>query len=88
LSEDAHHRIGHHGRLAGLDDGAGLAAEVLVAGDAAQKQAEPHARLHAEPILHLYRLEPDVVGVLQHCDGPAPSKPTLNLRGSHKASGR
>ncbi len=53
-----------------------------MAGDAAERQAEVDARLHAEAVLHLDGLEGDIVSVLQHrrC-APAPSKATLNLRG-------
>ncbi len=51
---------------AGLHDHAGVAREILVAGDAAERQPEPDAGLDAEAVLHLDRLEADVVGVLQH----------------------
>ena len=69
-------------RIGRLDDHAGVAREIPVAGDAAEREAEPDAGLDAEAVLHLDRLEADVVGVLQHrrCM-PAPSKATLNLRG-------
>ena len=53
---------------AGLTIDAGVAREILVAGDAAEREAEPDAGLDAEAVLHLDRLEADVVGVLQHRD--------------------
>ena len=82
LDEDAHDGVGDLGRVLRLHDHAGVAREILVAGDAAEREPEPDARLDAEAVLHLDRLEADVVGVLQHrrCM-PAPSKATLNLRG-------
>ena len=50
---------------AGPHHHAGLAREILVAGDAAEQQPEPDAGLDAEAVLHLHGLEADVVGVLQ-----------------------
>ena len=49
-----------------LHDHAGVAREILVAGDAAEHEPKPDARLDAEAVLHLDRLKADVVGVLQH----------------------
>ena len=49
-------------------DHAGVAGEILVAGDAAEREAEPDAGLDAEAVPHLDRLEADVVGVLEHGD--------------------
>ena len=68
LDEDAHDGVGDRRRLVRLDDDAGVAGEIAVAGDAAEREAEPDARLDAEAVLHLDRLEADVVGVLQHRD--------------------
>ena len=55
----------------GLHDDAGVAREIAVAGDAAEREAEPDARLDAETVHHLDGLEADVVGVLQHRDDAA-----------------
>ena len=65
IDEHAHDRVGDLGRVGRTHDHAGLAREILVAGDAAQHQPEPDAGLDAEAVLHLDRLEADVVGVLQ-----------------------
>ncbi len=42
--------------------------KILVAGDAAEAEAEPDAGLDAKALLHLDRGEGDVVGFLQHRD--------------------
>ena len=68
VDEDADDGVGHLGGVGGLDDDAGVAGEILVSGDAAEREAEPDAGLDAEAVLHLDRLEADVVGVLQHRD--------------------
>src|SRR5580700_8114776 len=39
LDEDTDHSVRHHGGLVRLDDDAGIASEVLVAGDAAKHEA-------------------------------------------------
>ena len=41
-----------------------------MAGDAAEREAKPDARFDAEAVLHLDRLEADVVGVFQHRNAP------------------
>ena len=66
LDEYAHHRVCRLGGVFGLDDHAGIAREILVAGDAAKHQTEPDARLDAEAVLHHDSLKTDVVGVFQH----------------------
>ena len=66
VGEHAHDGVRHLGRVGGLHDHAGVAREIPVAGDAAEREAEPDAGLDAEAVLHLDRLEADVVGVLQH----------------------
>ena len=43
LDEDAHDGVGDLGRVRGLHDHAGVAGEILVAGDAAEREAEPDA---------------------------------------------
>ena len=43
-------------------------AKVLMAGDAAEHEAEPDARLDAEAVFDLDGLKSDVVGVFQHRD--------------------
>ena len=68
IDEHPHDRVGHLGGIGRLDHDAGFAREVLVAGDAADHEPEPDAGRDAEPVLHLDRLEADVVGVLQHGD--------------------
>ena len=68
LDEHADDGVGDLGRILGLHQHAGVAREILVPGDAAQRQAEPDAGLDAEAVLHLDRREADVVGVLQHRD--------------------
>ena len=55
-------------RIRRLDDDAGVAGEIPVAGDAAEREAKPDAGLDAEAVLHLDRREGDVVGVFQHRD--------------------
>ena len=45
---------------------AGLAREIPVPGDAAEREAKPDARLDGRARQHLDGLEADVVGVLQH----------------------
>ena len=46
-------------------------AKRMVSGDAAEAEPEPDAGREPEAILHLHRLEADVVGVLQHRDDAA-----------------
>ena len=71
VDEDAHHGVGDLGGVVGLDDDAGIAGEILVAGDAAEHEAEPDAGLDAEAVLHLDGLEADIVGIFQHRDDAA-----------------
>ena len=71
VDEHAHHRVGDLGGVGRAHHHAGLAREILVPGDAAEHQAEPDAGLDAEAVLHLDRLEADVVGVLQRGDDAA-----------------
>ena len=68
VDEDPHDRVGNLRRLGRSHEDAGLAPEILVAGDAAKRQPEPHSRLDSEGVLHRNRRKADVVGVLQHRD--------------------
>src|SRR5262249_40756578 len=47
------------------DDHAGIAGEILVAGDAAKCETKPHAGLCRETRLHLDSLKSDVVGIFK-----------------------
>ena len=58
---------------------AGIAREIPVAGDAAEREAEPDARLDAVPVDHLDGLKADVVGVLQHRDDAAAVEADVEL---------
>ena len=58
IGEHAHHRVGDLGGVGRAHDHAGLAREILVAGDAAEHQPEPDARLDAEAVLHLTAWKP------------------------------
>ena len=71
IGEHAHHGVGHLGGVGRAHHHAGLARKVLVSGDAAEHQPEPDAPLDAEAVLHLDRLEADVVGVLERGDDAA-----------------
>ena len=66
IDEDAHHRVGHHASIFRLHQHAGVAGKVAMAGDAAEAELEPDAGFQAKAVLHLDRLETDIVGVLQH----------------------
>ncbi|MGY4295026.1 hypothetical protein ACVWXN_003121 [Bradyrhizobium sp. i1.4.4] len=68
IDEHAHDGVGDGGGLLRLDDDVGVFCKVLVAGDAAEAEAEPDTGLDAKSILHLERGEGDVVGFLQHRD--------------------
>ena len=71
VDENPHHGIRHPGRVGRLDDDAGVAGEILMAGDAAQHEAEPDAGLDAVAVVHGDRRKADVVGILEHRDGAA-----------------
>ena len=79
LDEHAHHRVGDFRRVLRLHDHAGVAREIAVAGDAAEREAEPDARLDAVPVDHLDGLEADVVGVLQHRNDAAAVEADIEL---------
>ena len=69
LDVEAHHRIRHPACILRLDQHAGVAGEIAVAGDAAEAELEPNAGRKTESLVHPHRLEADVVGVLQHRNG-------------------
>src|SRR5262245_54851330 len=68
LDEYAHHRIGHRCRIHGLDDDAGIAGKTTVARKPAEAETKPDAGLKRESVVHLHRLEANIVGVFQHGD--------------------
>ena len=79
LDEHAHHGVGDFRRVLRLHDHAGVAREVAMSGDAAEREAEPDARLDAVAVDHLDRLEADVVGVLQHRNDAAAVEADIEL---------
>ncbi len=66
VDKDPHHRVGHRAGIFRLHQKSGVAGEVVMPGDAAERELEPHARRKTETVIHLHRLEADVVGVFQH----------------------
>ena len=52
-----------------LHQHAGVAGEIVMPGDAAEAEPEPDAGRQPEAVVHLHRLEADIVGVFQHRDG-------------------
>ena len=79
LDEDAHDGVGDFGGVLRLHQHAGVAREIAMAGDAAEREAKPDARLDAVPVDHLDRLEADVVGVLQHRNDAAAVEADVEL---------
>ena len=79
VDEHAYDRIRHLGRLGGLDDDAGIAGEVLMAGNAAKHEPEPDAGLDTEAVFDLDGLKSDVVGVFQHRDDAAAIEADVEL---------
>jgi hypothetical protein len=63
--------VAQRNRLIGSHDHAGLARQVLVAGDAAEAEPVIHAGRHAETRRDADGGERDIVGLLQHRDGAA-----------------
>src|SRR3984893_17422161 len=78
---DAHDRVGDLGGFAWLDDGAGLARQIPVPGDAADNELEPDARRDARAVFDLHRLKADVVGVLERRDRAAAVEGDVELAG-------
>ena len=76
---DADDRIGDLRRFFRSDDHSGVAGEILVARDAAQREAKPHARLRSETGLHLDGLKSDVVGILKHRYATGPVKSDIEF---------
>ena len=79
IDEDAHHRVRHHAGVLRLHQHAGVAGEIEMPGDAAEAELEPDAGFEPEAVLHRDRLEADVVGVLEHGDGPRPVEGDVEL---------
>ena len=79
IDEYAHDGVGHLGGVGGFDHHAGLAREVPVPGDAADHQAKPHAGHDLAALLHLDRLEADVVGILKHGNDAAAVEADIEL---------
>jgi len=69
FDEQAHHRIRGLAGVVRPYQHAGVASEIAVPGDAAETELEPDAGLEAEAVVHLNRLEADVIGILE--DGNA-----------------
>ena len=69
FDEQAHHRIRDLAGVVRPYQHAGVASEIAVPGDAAETELEPDAGLEAEAVVHLNRLEADVIGILE--DGNA-----------------
>jgi hypothetical protein len=69
LDKETHDGIGNFAGILWLHQHAGIAGEIAVAGDAAETELEPDAGHEPETIIHLHRLEADVVGILEHRDG-------------------
>ena len=74
-----HDRVGDFRRVLRTDHNAGVAREVAMACDAAERKAEPHARVDAVPVDHLDGLKAYVVGVFQHRDDAAAIEPDIEL---------
>ena len=87
IDEDPHDGICDLGRVRRLDDDSGILGEILVAGDPADAQAKPDARLNAEAILHFDRRESDIVGVFEYRDlaGAVESDVELARQSSQRA---
>src|SRR5947209_15554828 len=66
IDEDAHNGVGDLRCFGRPHDEAGLSPEIVMPGDAADGDTEPHARFYPEAVLHLDRRKTDVVRVLQH----------------------
>src|SRR6516165_4692106 len=79
IDEHAHDGVGHLGGVGGLDHHAGVAREVLVPGNAADDQTKPRAGRNLAAVLHLDRLEADVVGILEHGNDAAAVEADIEL---------
>ena len=79
IDEDAHHRVRHLAGILRQHQHTGIAGEIAVAGDAAEAELEPDAGSEAEAIVHLHRLEADVVGILQHRNGAGAVESDIEL---------
>ncbi len=79
IDEHAHDGIGHGNGILGLDQHAGRPREILMAGDAAESEPEPHAGLDACAIAYPHRREGDVIGILQHRNNSAAVEADVEL---------
>ncbi len=66
IDVNAHDRVRHLAGVCRLHQHAGVAGEIVVAGNAAETELEPDAGREPEAVVDLHRLEADVVGILQH----------------------
>ena len=82
IDEHAHHRVGDLGGVGRLDQHAGVAGETVMSGEPAEAEPEPDAGLEPDS-----RPSPATawkpMSLVSSSTGmmPAPSNPTLNLRG-------
>ena len=89
VDENPHDGVGDLGGVRRLDDDPGISGEILVTGDAADRQTKPDARLDTETVLHLDRRKGDIVGVFKHRNLAGAVKGDIELaRQSGTASGR
>ena len=79
FDEDAHDGVGNADGFIRLENDPGIAGEILVAGDAAERQAEIDARFNAKSFTHLDGLKGDVVGFFQRGDAPSSVKRDIEL---------
>ena len=79
FDEDAHDGIRHGNGVMGRNDNARIPREILVPGDAAQREAIPDARCHCGAFKNLYGLKADVVGVFQRGNDTATIKGHVEL---------
>ena len=81
IDEHAHHRVGDLAGVLRLDHDAGVAGKIAMPGDAAEAELEPDARAQAEAVVTCTAWKPMSLVSSRTGIMPAPSKPTLNLRG-------
>src|SRR5690606_4294385 len=79
IDEDAHDRVRDRGCILGRNDDAGVAGEILVPGDAAERETKPHAGRYRRAVADLNGLEADVVGVLECRDRAGPVESDVEL---------
>ncbi len=79
--EDTHDRIGDFAGFVGLDDGAGLARQILVSRNTAENELEPDAGCNTGAIFDFDGLETDVIGVFQRRNGAAAIESDIEFAG-------